>query len=300
MRTEYFTFSLLKASRCRVHSSANNREGALHCFGDTSGNNSIIRLHGLRTYGLDGVLGTNWNQRHIATKAEESKETTRNTKSKSTKQEILRQTILTSANLNVSKVNEWLIEIALRDLQDGVNSTFQTLVNPQHAFPNSHIHGIATNMVNRPDVPRMEDLIPILLKYIESRQKHGGPVLWIAHNARTFDVPFLYHEFTRCSTEAPRNWLFLDTFPLARELMKSGGTNLSSTSLVALRELYKIKVDGFAHRAMVDVNTLCQILPMLTSDLKLSLPCLVKKSFSISDLVVVLLAVAKCWCWNGG
>ncbi|KAK7277986.1 hypothetical protein RJT34_23007 [Clitoria ternatea] len=54
----------------------------------------------------------------------------------------------------VSKVNERFIEIALRDLQGGVNSTFQTLVNPQHAFPNSHIHGIATNMVNRPDVPR--------------------------------------------------------------------------------------------------------------------------------------------------
>lgn len=69
----------------------------------------------------------------------------------------------------------------------------------------------------------MEDLIPILLQYIQNRQKQGGYVLWVAHNARFFDAPFLIHEFMRCSSEIPHNWLFLDTLPLARELMKSGG-----------------------------------------------------------------------------
>ncbi|KAJ1385604.1 Ribonuclease H-like superfamily [Sesbania bispinosa] len=183
-----------------------------------------------------------------------------------------------------SKVNERIVEIALRDLQGGENSTFQTLVNPQRYVPNSHIHGITTNMVNSPDVPRMEDLIPILLKYIQSRKKHGGYVLWVAHNAHLFDAPLLIHEFIRCSTEVPRNWLFLDTLPLARQLMKSG-KNLSSISLAALCEFYRIKVDGSAHRAMVDVMTLSQILPMLTFDLKLTLSDLVKKSLSISDLM---------------
>lgn len=48
------------------------------------------------------------------------------------------------------------------------------------------------------------------------------------------------------------------------------GRNLSSASLVALREFYKVKVDGSAHRARVDVNSLTQILPMLTPDLKLT------------------------------
>ena len=70
---------------------------------------------------------------------------------------------------------------------------------------------------------RMEDLIPILLHYVRSRQKPGGYVLWVAHNARCFDVPFIINELRRCSTEIPPNWLFVDTLPLARELMKSGG-----------------------------------------------------------------------------
>lgn len=73
----------------------------------------------------------------------------------------------------------------------------------------------------------MEDLIPILLQYVKSRQKPGGYIMWVAHNARSFDVPFLINEFTRCSTEVPSNWLFLDTLPLAREVMKSEGVWLS-------------------------------------------------------------------------
>lgn len=58
-----------------------------------------------------------------------------------------------------------------------------------------------------------------------------------------------------------------------------------STSLAALGEFYRIKMDGSAHRAMADANTLSEILPMLTSDLKLTLPCLVKRSFTMSDLM---------------
>lgn len=70
---------------------------------------------------------------------------------------------------------------------------------------------------------RMEELIPILLQYVRSRQKPGGYVVWIAHNARCFDVPFLINELRRCSYSVPSNWLFIDTLPLAREVMKSGG-----------------------------------------------------------------------------
>ncbi|KAI4301727.1 hypothetical protein L6164_034976 [Bauhinia variegata] len=177
-----------------------------------------------------------------------------------------------------------IIEIALRDLQGGENSTFQTLVNPQRYILNSHVHGITTQMVNKPDVPRMEDLIPILMKYVRSREKSGGYVLWVAHNARTFDVPFLINEFSRCSTEIPPNWLFVDTLPLAREVIKFRGTELSSTSLPALAELYKVKVDGSAHRAMVDVNKLAMILPKLTFDLKLTISDLFERSFK-PDLI---------------
>lgn len=63
------------------------------------------------------------------------------------------------------------------------------------------------------------------------------------------------------------------------------GTKLSATSLVALREFYKIEVEGTAHRAMVDVNTLSLILPRLTCDLKLTLSGLVEKSFREVDII---------------
>ncbi|XVF31441.1 hypothetical protein REPUB_Repub16aG0146300 [Reevesia pubescens] len=186
----------------------------------------------------------------------------------------------------LSRKDDRIIEIALQDLSGGENSTFQTLVNPGRYVPNSHVHGITTNMVCRPDVPRMEELIPILLQFVKSRQKPGGYVLWGAHNSFAFDLPFLINEFSRCSYEIPSNWLFMDTLSLARELMKSGGSNLpSGTSLQALREHYRIPLVGSAHRAMSDVRTLAMILQMLTFDLKLSLPNLVRRSSTALEYI---------------
>lgn len=37
----------------------------------------------------------------------------------------------------------------------------------------------------------MEELIPILLQFVKSRQKPGGYVMWCAHNGFAFDLPFL-------------------------------------------------------------------------------------------------------------
>ncbi|KAJ8447803.1 hypothetical protein Cgig2_015166 [Carnegiea gigantea] len=116
-----------------------------------------------------------------------------------------------------------IIEIALVDINGGERSTFYSLVNPGCPVTNSHIHGITSNMVTRPGVPRMQGMIPKLLQFVKSREKAGGYVVLVAHNARRFDVPFLENEFKRCSTPIPSNWLFLDTLPLARQAMKSTG-----------------------------------------------------------------------------
>nr|POF05029.1 exonuclease dpd1, chloroplastic/mitochondrial [Quercus suber] len=129
---------------------------------------------------------------------------------------------------DVPRENERIIEIALRDLEGGENSTFQTLVNPQRFVPNSHVHGITTRMVNKPDIPRMEDLIPILLQFVRSRQKPG---VLAAHNARSFDVPFLRSEFTRCKAEFPSNWLFVDMLTLTRVSCTSLNSCSSSLAL---------------------------------------------------------------------
>ncbi|KAF5199349.1 exonuclease DPD1, chloroplastic/mitochondrial-like, partial [Thalictrum thalictroides] len=131
-----------------------------------------------------------------------------------------------------------------------------------------------------------KDLIPILRHYVQSRHIPDTPILFVSHNARVFDVPFLMNEFNRCSEEIPSDWQFLDTIPLARELLKSEeGKNLSGKSLQSLRQHYDVALDGEAHRAMSDVNTLAWVLQAMTHDLKLSVSSLLERSFKVSDIV---------------
>ncbi|KAJ1297526.1 hypothetical protein BS78_01G382900 [Paspalum vaginatum] len=183
-----------------------------------------------------------------------------------------------------SRRDDRVIEFAVRDLMGGKNSTFQTLVNPKKDVKNTYVHGISNRMLSRPDVPRFGELIPVLLQYVWSRQMDSKPVLWVAHNGRSFDVPFLFYEFRRCKVEMPGDWLFVDTLPIAKQLVDSNGSKLSSVSLEKLREHYKIPLTGSAHRAMQDVTTLCYVLQKLTFELKLTVPQLLEKSFRASDL----------------
>ncbi|KAL6146521.1 hypothetical protein ACLB2K_057199 [Fragaria x ananassa] len=188
-----------------------------------------------------------------------------------------------------SRTDDRIIEIALQDLQGGENSTFQTLINPERDVPwnTTKIHGITTDMVRKPSVPRMKELIPILLSYIKSRQKPGGYVMLVAHNGRSFDVPFLRSEFSRCGVEFPSNWLFADSLIMARKAMKSAGSEASSKSLKLqdLRVHLGIPLVGSAHRAMSDVVVLSKVFPMLTYILKQTLAnVVVEHSFSLSDI----------------
>ncbi|XP_057549890.1 exonuclease DPD1, chloroplastic/mitochondrial [Amaranthus tricolor] len=176
-----------------------------------------------------------------------------------------------------------VIEIALQDLQGGENSTFHTLVNPEHEVTNTQFHNITTSMVQRPGVPRMVELIPILLEFVRSRQKPGGYVVLVAHNGRGFDVPFLVHEFRRNDFEIPSNWYFLDTIPLSAQVMKSAGIK-NGKALQTLREYYGIELVGSAHRAMSDVHSLSLVLQRLTFDLKLPISELVQRAFKADEL----------------
>ncbi|KAL3843522.1 hypothetical protein ACJIZ3_000925 [Penstemon smallii] len=186
----------------------------------------------------------------------------------------------------LSKDKDRILEIALQDLRGGENSTFETLVNPQRNVLNERIHGISSLMVNKSDVPRMKDLIPILIQYVRSRQIPNGIVVLVSHNGSKFDVPFLKSEFKNCSYEIPKDWFFADTIPLARRVMKSrvmmsnGSKTPIKISLQALREHYGIPLIGSAHRALSDVHTLSLILQRLTYDLKLPVSGLIKEFFN--------------------
>ncbi|KAJ0980615.1 hypothetical protein J5N97_008870 [Dioscorea zingiberensis] len=124
-----------------------------------------------------------------------------------------------------SRHKDRIIEIAARDLQGhGRNSTtFETLINPEIPVKNSHVHGITTQMVCKPEIPRFKEMVPKFLKFVNDRRMDRKQVLLVAHNARKFDVPFLVKEFQRYSMEVPSNWLFLDTLPLAQKLVKQDG-----------------------------------------------------------------------------
>ncbi|XP_051132989.1 exonuclease DPD1, chloroplastic/mitochondrial [Andrographis paniculata] len=165
-----------------------------------------------------------------------------------------------------------IVEIAFQDLRGGQNSTFQTLVNPERDVPKraEAIHGISSQMVRSRDVPRMKNLIPIMLEYIKSRQQPGGIVILVAHNARKFDVPFLKREFERCNYEFPKDWEFGDTLDLARALKDKGLKVPSKLNLQYLREHYGIPLMGKEHRALSDVHTLAYVFQRLTMELKLT------------------------------
>ncbi|XP_010421551.1 PREDICTED: exonuclease DPD1, chloroplastic/mitochondrial [Camelina sativa] len=189
-----------------------------------------------------------------------------------------------------NRTKERIIEIAAQDLAGGENSTFQTLVNPGEVpVTNTNIHGIRNDMVRRPEVPRMEDLIPIFLRYVESRQKPGGYVMVVAHNGKAFDFQFLINEFNRCSFEIPHNWLLLDSLPLGREHMKIiHPTVKPKAGLEVLAEHYSLTRDGDAHRALSDVLLLSQVFQKLTIDLKLSVSDLVLRSHTASDIATAM------------
>ncbi|XP_022876577.1 exonuclease DPD1, chloroplastic/mitochondrial-like [Olea europaea var. sylvestris] len=310
-------FSVLQIPRCKIHTLTNSWRGSLYKLGRDSVSNSSVEVLGSHKYELEGGYCRKWIRRSVNTKTggkndtmssktslrhEMSEETSSiklntyalETTEQKRSQSYVSQKIADNKDLErlvtiiafdiettgFGREKDRVIEIAFQDLRGGKNSTFQTLVNPGRYVPNTNIHGISSNMVNRSDVPSMKQLIPLLLKYIQSRQIPGGVVVLIAHNARTFDVPFLKREFSRCSCEIPPDWLFIDTLPLAHAVMKSKGSKVpSKVSLPALGEYYDIPLVGSAHRALSDVHLLAQVLQRLTHDLKLPISGLLQSSF---------------------
>ncbi|CAA7040742.1 unnamed protein product [Microthlaspi erraticum] len=186
-------------------------------------------------------------------------------------------------------VKQRVVEIAAKDQAGGENSTFQSLINPGFSISKRRIHGIRNDMVYRKDVPRMEEMIPEFLGYLESRKKPGGYVMLVAHNGKTFDFKFLINEFSRCSFEFPHDLLLLDTLPLAREYIKSLESDVKpKASLSALGDYYNFLREGEAHRALPDVLLLSKVFPRLTTGLNLSLADLVLRSHTASDLIAAM------------
>ncbi|XBJ04611.1 hypothetical protein VPH35_023519 [Triticum aestivum] len=149
-----------------------------------------------------------------------------------------------------------ITEFAVHDLWAGKNNTFETLLNPEMDVPKyiAAVTNINNDLVCRPDVP--SDVLPLLLALVRSRQTPGKPVIWVAHNVKQFDGPFLDQEFDRCSAQMPEDWLFVDTLCLARKLPKLSASNDKRHlhDLGSLCKRYGISVEGPPHRAMQEFD----------------------------------------------
>lgn len=193
MRRAAMCFSLSQFPRCRVHTWTNSWWESFHCISSIGRRSISSKVLAAGKHGLEGRFNSTENRRALTTKNEGnnkaslSKRTTirHETLNETTKSEVdiysseiteiestqyvdIRQTIAENKDLaklmtfiifdiettGLSRDHERIIEIAMRDLHGGENSTFQTLVNPGCIVSNSFVHKITTSMVNRPDVPR--------------------------------------------------------------------------------------------------------------------------------------------------
>ena len=161
-------YSLLNVPRFRIQTLANCWGETFHSFSTTCGNNSSIRLLSSRINGLQGGQRKKWTRPKTTNIQGKG-----STKSKSINHQILSETILANATVNVNKTqldqsqqiqycdiqkivenkdlscytvivfhnettrfsreNDRIIEIALGDVQGGENTTFQTLLSHQQS-----------------------------------------------------------------------------------------------------------------------------------------------------------------------
>ncbi|KAJ4764473.1 DNA polymerase III polC-type [Rhynchospora pubera] len=188
--------------------------------------------------------------------------------------------VLDLGTTGLNSKTDKITEIAIRDVQGGIDSKFYTLVNPEVTLRNHKRNELHTES----GVPRMEEAIPRLLKWVDSRQRNGKPVILVAHNGHCFDFLFLVRAFHEYGYQIPENWLFLDSLHLARQVLHDNGTKLKrgNHKLKDLVKFFNIVVEASAQKAMVDVNALCAVLQQMTFVSKLTSGDLVERAYTAS------------------
>lgn len=143
-------------------------------------------------------------------------------------------------------------EIAMLKVSDGIETEFNTLVNPGYPIPefSSNIHGITTDMVK--DAPLFSDIAQDIANFID------GFVL-VCHNAY-FDLNFVSKQIMESGINSPEMY-FLDTLIISRQYFA-----FESNKLGDIARILDIEVNQ-AHRAMADVLTMKSISKYLFANL---------------------------------
>ncbi|MDD5101695.1 MAG: 3'-5' exonuclease [Endomicrobiaceae bacterium] len=145
-----------------------------------------------------------------------------------------------------------ICEIAMLKVSDGIETTFNQLINPNQLMPElcSKIHGITDDMLK--DSPKFADVAQEVANFID------GFVL-ICHNA-SFDLNFISKEIMENYIKPPEMY-FIDTLTISRQYF-----SFSSNKLGNIAEILDIEVKE-QHRAMADVLTMQSISKYLFNNL---------------------------------
>jgi DNA polymerase III epsilon subunit-like protein len=142
-------------------------------------------------------------------------------------------------------------------LAGGDGGEIHSLINPgpgEVVGLSQSTHHISDGMLAHS--PTWAEFFPVLRTWVSSRNRGRRPVLFIAHNGTTFDVPFVAWECARGGLELPPEWLYADSLPIARFYEKG----LKSRSLENLQAHFGILSDAAPHRAPADVHVTLHIL----------------------------------------
>ena len=147
-----------------------------------------------------------------------------------------------------------IVELAAYDPVRG--RSFERLINPGITIPPETImvHQITDAMVA--NEPAFGEVMLDFIAFCD------GEVALIAHNADSFDVPFIQSESKRNNVTLPEEWLYIDSLKWSRRYRK----DLPRHSLQFLRQTYGVTANQ-AHRALNDVMVLYEVFSMMTDDL---------------------------------
>ena len=154
----------------------------------------------------------------------------------------------------LNPLKEKIIEISFTKLINNTGDTF--LINPEKQIPieASNINGITNELVDK--CKNFSQIIDNLEKDFECKNKDNKTYL-IAHNGNTFDELFLKEEYNRINREIPEGYIFIDTLPITRELLKD---KVENHKLQTLKRHFDIEVDdSVAHTAKADVVVLAEL-----------------------------------------
>ncbi|DBB01647.1 TPA: hypothetical protein ACH3X1_000283 [Trebouxia sp. C0004] len=155
----------------------------------------------------------------------------------------------------LSPTGDRMVEIAMKDSASYLE--YSTLVSCAPATVHRgayQAHGISTRQSHEHGLP-FKQVAAQLVQFINKGTEADEVPVLVAHNGKNFDNRMLTAEYKRCGVSLPEMWQWLDTLPLARNLLPE----LTRHSQADVRAFLELPPPRVAHRAAADVAILHEI-----------------------------------------